>query len=336
MNVDAAKMVGEARLKARDARGGDNLAEGAEDYEDRLESMIADGKQLADSHFKAILKGMESGGYGFHSTKLAQEVFAQTGGAFDASNKKHQDILKKQLAKVKADETFGDDINDDYDESLRLLGLASAKADYDIGLHNDTVLATMEALKRSGGLKLGDEHLRFFDKSPVTGTMVAELQKMFSDKSDDKKIIVEALKRLGITPENLEKSTRFQASTDVAQDFIWRPGEEPMKFSRGDVVVGMHESTMNNNTRQAPVNDKLNKELINRVDQMVQTLSENKDIQQKMLQALVESGLMDKQGNTIVNNGGNSTVVNNNTVESNIMSFRDRVTGRLNDPTTKY
>ena len=45
---------------------------------------------------------------------------------------------------------------------------------------------------------------------------------------------------------------------------------------------------------------------------------------------------MDKQGNTIVNNGGNSTVVNNNTVESNIMAFRDRVTGRLNDSTTKY
>lgn len=339
MNVDAAKMVGEARLKARDARGGENLADGAEDYEDRLESMIADGKQLADSHFKAILKGMESGGYGFHSTKLAQEVFAQTGGAFDASNKKHQDILKKQLAKVKADETFGDDINDDYDESLRLLGLASAKADYDIGLHNDTVLATMEALKRSGGLKLGDEHLRFFDKSPVTGTMVAELQKMFSDKSDDKKIIVEALKRLGITPENLEKSTRFQASTDVAQDFIWRPGQEPMKFSKGDIVMGLHqdvkppETSQNNETTNRMVES--SEQLVSRVDKMVQVLSEHSDIHNQILEVLQQSGLMDKQGDTVVNSGGNSTVINNNTIDSDIMGFRDKVVGRLKTMPTK-
>ena len=342
MGADAATMVAEARLKARDDRGGDNLADGAEDYEDRLESMIADGKQLADSHFKAILKGMESGGYGFHSTKLAQEVFAQTGGAFDASNKKHQDILKKQLAKVKdssENSWTSDQMHDEYDESMRLLGLASAKADYDIGLHNDTVNATVAALKKTGGLKLGNEHLRFFDKTPITGTMVAELQKMFSDKSDDNKIIVDALKKLGITPENLEKSSRFQSNAGTAQDFIWRPGQEPMRFSKGDIVMGLHQDVKppatSQDTSSADRMVESSEQLVERVDKMVQLMHEHSEIHGKILEVLQESGLMDKQGNTVVNNGGNSTVINNNTVDSDIMGFRDKVVGRLKHVPTK-
>ena len=197
----------------------------------------------------------------------------------------------------------------------------------------------MAALKKSGGLKLGNEHLRFFDTSPITGTMVAELQKMFSDKSDDKKIIVEALRKMGITPENLEKSTRFQTSDGVAQDFIWRPGQEPMKFSKGDIVMGLHqdvkppETSQNSETTNRMVES--SEQLVSRVDKMVQVLSEHSDIHNQILEVLQQSGLMDKQGDTVVNSGGNSTVINNNTIDSDIMGFRDKVVGRLKTMPTK-
>ena len=338
MGADAAETVAQARLEARDTRGGQNLADDADKYVDRLEDMIANNKQLSNTHNESIIRAMEHGGHGFKSSLFAQEVYKKTGGAFDSSNKEHRSILKRHLAQVKDSSEWdtSDQMKDKYDESMRLLGLAAAQNEYAMGVETDTVNAAVSALKKTGGLQLGDETLRFYDTSPITGTMIASIQEMFNDKSDDKKIMVAALKKIGITPENLAKSSRFKASEDVAQDFIWRPGEQPMKFSRGDVVVGMHESTIQPQASSSPANEKLNIELINRVDQMVNTLTENKDIQAKMLEALVESGIMDKQGNTVVNNGGNSTVVNNNTVESNIMSFRDRVSGRLNDGTTKY
>lgn len=346
MGADAAKMVAEARLKARDDRGGDNMVETGKKYEDRLESMIADGKKLADSHYKPILMAMEKGGHGFLQSKFAKEVYAKTGGSFDASNKKHQEILKKHLAQVKdssENSWTSDQMKDEYDESMRLLSVAAAQQDYSIGLHNDTVKATMAALKKTGGIQLGDEHLRFFDKSPITGTMIAELQKMFNDKSDDKLIIVEALKKLGITPENLEKSSRFQSNEGVAQDFIWRPGQEPMRFSKGDIVMGMHQDvkppspnrtsgSSDESTRQLVNNSR---ELVTRMDSMVTIMNQHSEIHGRILEVLTEAGLMDKQGNTVVNNGGNSTVTNITTQQSSIMDFRDNVVGRINNSTTK-
>ncbi len=113
------------------------------------------------------------------------------------------------------------------------------------------------------------------------------------------------------------------------QDFIMRPGQDPVAFSKGDILLGIHKDN-------PPVGVGSSPELINRVDVMVETLKENKELQGKMLDAMVESGMMDKQGNTVVNNGGNSTVVNNTTVESTIMDFRDRVVGRLTNTGTKY
>jgi hypothetical protein len=71
------------------------------------------------------------------------------------------------------------------------------------------------------------------------------------------------------------------------------------------------------------------KKLSERLDKMVGIMSETADIQKKTLNVLEQHGLVDKQGNTVVNNGGNTTNVNNVTVESDIMSFRDRVVGRL-------
>lgn len=70
-------------------------------------------------------------------------------------------------------------------------------------------------------------------------------------------------------------------------------------------------------------------ELGNKVDKMIVVMTETANIQKKTLDVLEQHGLVDKQGNTIVNSGGNTTNVNNVTVESDIMSFRDRVVGRL-------
>ena len=63
---------------------------------------------------------------------------------------------------------------------------------------------------------------------------------------------------------------------------------------------------------------------------MVEIMTENSETHKKTLEVLEQHGLIDKQGDTVVNNGGNSTVVNNMSIESDIMSFRDRVVGRLN------
>ena len=58
-------------------------------------------------------------------------------------------------------------------------------------------------------------------------------------------------------------------------------------------------------------------------------------VQRDTLQVLQEAGLVEKPGDTVVNNGGNSTVINNNTVDSDIMGFRDKVVGRLKTMPTK-
>ena len=70
--------------------------------------------------------------------------------------------------------------------------------------------------------------------------------------------------------------------------------------------------------------------LAKKVDRMVEIMTENSETHKKTLEVLEQHGLIDKQGDTVVNNGGNSTVVNNMSIESDIMSFRDRVVGRLN------
>lgn len=74
-----------------------------------------------------------------------------------------------------------------------------------------------------------------------------------------------------------------------------------------------------------------NKEMNTKMDRMVEILAETSETQKKTLEVLQQHGLIDKQGNTVVNSGGNTTNVNNVTVESDIMSFRDRVVGRLNN-----
>jgi ribosomal protein S19E (S16A) len=71
------------------------------------------------------------------------------------------------------------------------------------------------------------------------------------------------------------------------------------------------------------------KELVIRMDSMVTIMNKHSEIHGRVLEVLTEAGLVDKQGNTVVNNGGNSTVTNISTQQSSIMDFRDQVLGRL-------
>jgi len=69
---------------------------------------------------------------------------------------------------------------------------------------------------------------------------------------------------------------------------------------------------------------------------VVQELQSHSQIHSSILEALTTAGLLDKQGETIVNNGGNTNIVNNVEHESKAMVFRDRVVHRLNQTSNKY
>lgn len=111
------------------------------------------------------------------------------------------------------------------------------------------------------------------------------------------------------------------SESEKLDDFIWRPGQPVKKFNKGDLLMGIHEESAKNNTVQ-------DDRVVNRMDKLIET-------QQKTLEVLQQAGLMDKQGNAVINNGGNTTNISNTIRESNIMSFRDKVIGRLNDSSHK-
>lgn len=113
----------------------------------------------------------------------------------------------------------------------------------------------------------------------------------------------------------------------AAWEYIRDAGKELNAGSKRlyDQAVEYNKQSRDINKLAKPGDDKLSK----KVEEMVKILGENSEIQRKTLEALQQHGLIDKQGDTIVNNGGNSTTINNMSVESDIMSFRDRVIGRL-------
>ena len=81
--------------------------------------------------------------------------------------------------------------------------------------------------------------------------------------------------------------------------------------------------------KQQSETGKQNKELNARVNNMVEIMRESAEIQKKTLKVLSDNGLTEKPGDTLVNNGGNTTNINNVTTTSDITTFRDRVVGRL-------
>lgn len=118
-------------------------------------------------------------------------------------------------------------------------------------------------------------------------------------------------------------------SSPYAWEYIRMAGENINSGSR----ALYEQSVQYEKTAKAAGADqsKETKKLSDRLDKMVELMSETQQVQKKTLNVLEQNGLVDKQGDTIVNNGGNSTTVNNITTESDIMSFRDSVVGRLHN-----
>lgn len=191
------------------------------------------------------------------------------------------------------------------------------------------VNAYAEALK-SEGLKLsGTQYMwaQLADKESITSEMLKSYNNMVGNldlETQAGQAMAQALENVGISRAMKSTAPLDNAPVEM-NDFIWRPGQKPMTFSKGDILIGSHEDNVSPTT----TGDDSGKHMINRMDRMVEIMTEHSSIHTKVLEVLTESGLIDKQGNTVVNNGGNTSVVNNTVSEPGIMDFRDRVVGRL-------
>ena len=352
-----AQMVSKVIDQAKRDEGGDELADNSEVYEKKLKSMIVDSKRMSSEQNEAVMNAFKNGGYGFKGSKIYQEVAKAVGGNVDTSNAAHRKIIMDKLKKVKADEYVGDDINDDYDESLRLLGVAAAKQQYDSRINNRGVAALIRGMTKAGGVNLGDEFFSFAGNSVVTKSMIQSLEAIYNDANPNIALLRTALQRVNVTPNKLTSMLESTQATEepvavkeptkgpVAMDFISRPGQEPLLFDKGDIVMGIHSDTppvapaarkSAGSTDNSGALVEHSREMVVKLNGIMDIMNRHSEIHGQVLEVLTEAGLVDKQGNTVVNNGGNSSVTNNVTQQSNIMDFRDKVIGRMNNSSTKY
>ena len=98
----------------------------------------------------------------------------------------------------------------------------------------------------------------------------------------------------------------------------------------------IHRESVNFKNDHQSAQIEQNNTLSKKIDLVVQELQSHSQIHSSILEALTTAGLLDKQGETIVNNGGNTNIVNNVEHESKAMVFRDRVVHRLNQTSNKY
>ena len=197
-----------------------------------------------------------------------------------------------------------------------------------------SLVNTYANVLKAEGLKLNDKQYmwaQLLDQDQLTGEMVTSYNDMVGKldiKTDDGRAFKTALNKVGISKAMGEAGLSEDSGTVEMNDFIWRPGHKPMTFSKGDILIGSHQDNVTPTTTPANPGPS-GKDMVNRMDKMVELMTEHSSIHTKVLEVLTESGLIDNQGNTVVNNGGNTTTVNNTIPEPGIMDFRDRVVGRL-------
>ncbi len=374
---ELAETITKRRADVDKMYGGDNFAEGSEDFTEAVARLVGKGDKLTKSQERSVLQAFRKGGFGFKDTKLAKQV----GDVSDMSDTKALNLIKSKLKALKEDEVWGaDQVNDKYDEDLRLLGLASQTQN----MSEKKSLATTDRikthLKSVGSIDLAGSNYKFDGSSNVTEESIKHLEKIYTDQSATSKSLTESLRKMGVTPDRLRQqmeeqqkslpSTNFELestsripelNTDAAAMDINQAGDalnagtKKIKEATGDQFpipssphaweyIRMAGENINSGSKalyEQSVqyeksgknigNDqsKETKKLSDRLDKMVDLMSETQQVQKKTLNVLEQNGLIDKQGDTIVNNGGNSTTVNNITTESGIMSFRDSVVGRL-------
>ena len=171
----------------------------------------------------------------------------------------------------------------------------------------------------------GGRPTKYYENLKVT----SELPDLNTDQAADNiRVSGESINTGTQNLADVVKSGFPEPSSPYAWEYLRMSGENINDGSRRIYEQSLEYKKAAESTSKT--SDKNNQALINKVDQMVEIMAENSETHKKTLEVLEQHGLIDKQGNTVVNNGGNSTVVNNMTVESGIMQFRDRVVGRLN------
>ena len=201
----------------------------------------------------------------------------------------------------------------------------------------DGIVKTSEATIKKGTalhdrlMKLRELQIKhgakdFFGLYKADRDAAKSLQRAFATTGSSSSLGI-AISKINLRMRETNQMLLKSQAVPEMNDFIWRPGQKPMTFSKGDILIGSHEDNISPTT--AGKTDSSGKDMINRMDKMVELMTEHSGIHTKVLEVLTESGLIDKQGNTVVNNGGNSTTVNNSVAEPSIMDFRDRVVGRL-------
>ena len=306
-------------------------------YEDRISTAVGNQKALSSQQLDLLADAFASD-QDAQQSKFGKELLELTGGKFE-NNAANRKILAQHMKSMYSSEMMGDDVNDEYDESIEALAKAAGKEVTQRRVASDTVRALVENIEKVGAVKLGGEFYNLDGTSTVTGEMINSLQTIMNSTNQDMQLLQRAYKQLNITPETL--SSQIQGET--AQDFIWRPGEEPMKFSRGDIVMGVHSDNPTLSTQPRPDGDSKttqqlvtnSQEMVVKLNSLVEIMNNHSEVQSEVLKVLQDSGLMESPGDTVVNNGGNSTVINNNTIDSDIMGFRDKVVGRLKTMPTK-
>lgn len=347
---DAAAAVAQAKKASMEGRGNVDAQESvADEYEERIRKSVGDKKAMSANQIDLLAEALAADSDA-QNTKLGKEVLKLTGGSFDHTSSEHKAILARHMKKMYDSEMVGDDVDDDYDESIEALSKAAGKQVAKRRVDIDTVKALVESIRKVGGVKLGAEMYRLDGTSAVTGGMLKQLEYIYKQSDADIEILKKAYTKLNITPAALKskmeptEGEEPQPTGPVAMDFISRPGQDPLFFDKGDIVMGLHRDVKppvpaqssgasDESTRQLVNNSK---ELVARMDSMVTIMNQHSEIHGRILEVLSEAGLVDKQGNTVVNNGGNSSVTNNVTQQSNIMNFRDQVIGRMNNSSTKY
>ena len=341
----------------------DNIEQNESELDDGLGDFITENKKLTEAQQQAIFNAFDNASETFKQTKLYMEVEAQMGGDVDMSNDLNKSLVLDALKGMKTDEMFGDDISDEYDDSLEELTRLAAIQQTSSENQNILTNGLIEKIGQLGGAQLGKDFYKLDGSTVVTDDMVSTINSIFESKEPAVKTVAAAMAAMGITPPKIEKeyfednlpAGESNISTDstqdiptqpeqvnynqptrpdkVAMDFIWRPGSEPLHFDKGDIVMGIHQDTVSSEGKSAETESQLinsSREMVTKMNEMVDIMNKTTEIQQNMLSVLTEAGLVDKQGDTVVNNsGGNSTVINNTTTQSSIMEFRDKVVGRI-------
>ena len=318
LSETAQKTIAKARANIEDTVGGDNTADRTNDLIDSMKKAMVDGKGN-EYATKKILK--ESGNYD---------------ALLKSSGMDEKDFIKKMTKGYEYGMVYDSvsDAGEDFINKDGGMGDVAVKIANQEGEHRRWVslVNTYANVLKSEGLKIADFQYPWAtlaDKDSITSDILAGYNLMYDAldvETEDGRAFSRALTKVGIH-DAMRAAKPVQVEAPEMNDFIWRPGQKPMTFSKGDILIGSHEDNISPATTGRT--DSSGKDMINRMDKMVELMTEHSGIHTKVLEVLTESGLIDKQGNTVVNNGGNSTTVNNSVAEPSIMDFRDRVVGRL-------